>query len=84
MVELIVKMKTDKSTYLLYTDEKNYCDSRYIKVSTKRTKMEYTNIIGYLTGPYVKLSSIDYYIKDIYKKLNLANKLTDIRKRIYI
>jgi hypothetical protein len=73
-------VQTNESAYSLYYKEKDYCDKHYIHVSSKNTKIEYTNRIGYLTGIYVKIASPKYYIKDIKEKLNITEKLIDVKK----
>ena len=57
LVKTILKVKTEASAFNLYRNQKEYCDDKKIKVSTKNTILEYTNKIGYLSDTYVKLAS---------------------------
>ena len=73
-------MKTEASAFNLYCSQKEYCDDKKIKVSTKNTILEYTNKIGYLSDTYVKLASPKYYIDDLKEKLQIDEGLIDIKK----
>ena len=80
LAEMMMSVKTDKSAYALYENQQEYCDKYKIKVTTRRTTMEYVNKIGYLTGTYVKLASSEYYIEDINSRLGISNGIVDIKK----
>ena len=80
LAELMLWVKTNKSAYELYDDQREFCDKFHIKIATKRTIIEYVNKMGYLTGTYVKLASAEYYINDISTRLNLAPGTIDIKK----
>ena len=47
---------------------------------SKNTIMEYTNRIGFLTGTYVRIASPKYYITDLTKRLNIREKIIDVKK----
>ena len=80
-VRTIVQIKIKVNTYGLYINEKEYCDSNNIRVVSKRTGMENTKKIGFLSKTYIKLASLEYYIREIIKEMNLDNKITDIAKK---
>jgi len=80
LAEMMVFVKSNNTAYNLYQDQKEFCDKYLIKISTKRTMMEYANKIGYLTGTYVKLASEEYYINDISRRLKLSAGMLDIKK----
>ena len=79
--ETIVQVKTKVSAHILYMNQKEYCDSNNIHVMLKRTGLEYTKKIRFLSGTYVKLASLDYYINKIIEEMNLEDNTIDIKKR---
>ena len=80
LVETILKVKTEASAFNLYRNQKEYCDNKKIKVSTKNMILEYTNKIRYLSDTYVKLVSPKNYIDDLKEKLQINKELIDIKK----
>ena len=77
---MIVIVKTNESAYVLYQNQKEYCDKFNIKISTKQTRMEHIIKIGFLIGTYVKLASLQYYINEINEKLKIKKGSIDIKK----
>ena len=80
LAEIITKIKTTETAYSLYLKEQEYCTKYNIHVSSKNTIMEYTNRIGFLTGTYVRIASPKYYIADLTKRLNIREKIIDVKK----
>ena len=80
-VETIVQVKTKASAYGLYQNQKDYCDQNNISIIGKRTGLAYTKKVGFLSGAYVKLASVDYHIDEIIDELKLDDKSIDIKKR---
>jgi len=78
--EIIMSIKTKETAYSLFTNEKDYCRKHNIYVSAKNTIMEFTNKIGFLIQTYVKIASPKYYIDDLSKKINVTEKIIDVRK----
>ena len=76
----MVFLKSNNTAYNLYQDQKEFCNKYLIKVSTKRTMMEYANKIGYLTGTYDKLAPVEYYMNDISRRLKLSEGIIDVKK----
>ena len=42
--------------------------------------MEYTNRIGFLTRTYVRIAAPKYYIADLTQRLNIKEKIIDVKK----
>ena len=80
LAETIVMVKSNKSAFQLYHNQKDYCDKNQIKLSSKNTILEYTSRIGFLSDTYVKLASLKYYIKDLNQKLQIKEGKIDIKK----
>ena len=77
---MIVSVKTNESAYSLYMKEKDYCEKYHIHVLSKNTIMEYTTKIGFLTGTYVKVASLKYYISDLQRRLDINCNLIKVKK----
>jgi len=77
---MIAMVKTKKTAYELYLSEEKYYQDYNIHISSKNTIMEYTTKIGFLTGTYVKIAAPKHYIKDIRQKLNVKDKIIDVKK----
>ena len=78
--EIIMMMKTNETALSLYMKEVDYCNNNEIFVTGKNTIMEFTTKIGFLTQTYVKIASPKYYIADLSKKINIEEKIIDVRK----
>ena len=65
----------------MYQNQKDYCEQNNISISTKKTDLEYTKRIGFLSGTYVQLASPEYHIDEIIKEMKLQDCSIDIKKR---
>jgi len=81
-VECMFDLKTTASTFQLYQNQKDMCNSKSIKISTKKTDMQYMQKIGFLTGPYVQLAAPDRYVQEINEEALICHGAIEIKKRI--
>jgi len=80
VAEVMIRVYTNQSIYKLYNEQKEVCYKYRIRISTKRTNMEYTKRIGFLTGLYVRIASPVYYLLDIKKKLKIDAGIIEVKK----
>ena len=57
--ELYIQLHTQYTTYQLYQHQKQLCDSKWLKLETKKTILEHTRKLDYIVGPHVKLASLE-------------------------
>ena len=80
IVEIVLQVKTNRSTYQLHHLEKEYCDKNAMHVSTKNTQNAHTKRIGFITSTHVKLASTKYYNKELSAKGQIDKTLFEIKK----
>jgi len=64
-VDLCLELQTEKTTFQLFQSQKEACEKFCIKLETKKTDMEYTKRIGFVSSVYVQEASTDYYAKEL-------------------
>jgi len=81
-VELMLAVYTTYTAYQLYKHQSKIFETENMKISTKRTIMQYTKRIGFLTGPYVQLASVQEYEQQLYDVLNIEKGAIEIKKEL--
>ena len=79
--ELYIQLHTQYTTYQLYQYQKQLCDSKWLKLETKKTILEHTRKLGYIVGPHVKLASSENYTNQIESTIKINEGLIEIKKQ---
>ena len=80
VVEAIIEVDTNHSTYALYQNQKKTHDEEKIRLQTKKTEMKFAKKVGYAVGPNVQLASPMEYAKEIQDLAHINQSLIEIKK----
>ena len=81
VVESFFQVKTDKSTFQLHQEQKDFCTNYSMRISTKNTEMVHTKRLSCIIGPNVQLAASEICANQINNKAGFDPNMIEIKKR---
>ena len=81
IVECIFQVQAKATAYQLYQNQKELCQKLSMTITSKSTKMEYVQRIGFLTGPNVHLAVPNNYVREINEEAQIDKGSIEIKKK---